>query len=85
MYKFWMVIREGNHSTSREHETRELAIEEAKRLCKKEGDKFFILEAVAAVFPEIPPIKVLDLIEAEQKAEEKQNIFEDLSYAKTAC
>lgn len=61
MKKFWMVLKEGTSLSSRMHETKGAAIEEAKRLCKKDGNRFYVLEAVTVVFPQTPPIMFMEL------------------------
>lgn len=51
--KFWMVLRANGSSTSSiRHETLDEAKKEAARLCTKEKQEFYVLEAVE--FVEIP-------------------------------
>jgi len=51
MESFYMVFVEGGHAPERKHETLEAAVQEAERLCKKQGQRTFIMKAVAACTP----------------------------------
>ena len=55
--KFWMVVKDGSHCTSKRHESREEALCEARRLTLKEKQSFYVLEAVVLVELESPPTR----------------------------
>lgn len=54
--KFWMIVTDGAAFRARE-----AAVIEASRLSAKEQRRFFIMEAVAYVEPQIVPVKVTEL------------------------
>lgn len=57
MEKFWIVIKDIKETyTSKRHPSEEEAKAEAERLCKKENARFFVLEMVAYVEPQEPPV-----------------------------
>ena len=62
MEKFWMV--HGGYKTHGvvRHESLDLAVGEAQRLCQKHGVEFYVLEAVKIIRTSKPPIEVIDLI-----------------------
>ncbi len=65
MKKFWMVLKNtGRYEPLIKHETKELAIEEADRLCRKENKKMFILETIGFVEP--APIPTTYSVEFEE-------------------
>jgi len=58
VHKFWMVYRIGGHgSPTKMHETPQLALAEAKRLCVFESAPFVVLEAQALVEPVEPKVR----------------------------
>jgi hypothetical protein len=65
MHKFWMVYRVGHGTPQKMHETPQLAVAEAKRLCQKEGAEFVVLEAMALVRPAEPKMGPLTKRERE--------------------
>ena len=57
MNKFWMVLRErGQSSPTKQHTDKLSAIEEATRLCKKEKENYYVLEAIGIVAPVDAPV-----------------------------
>jgi len=64
--EFWMVMRSeqcNGYDTmpTKRHETEAAAIEEAKRLAKKEGCEFFVLKAIGYVELPEPPVSYIKL------------------------
>jgi hypothetical protein len=61
----YAVVREGvmQKSFGKWHETKQGAIEEASRLCSKEGKEIFIvLQECALVRPQAAPVEVIEVI-----------------------
>jgi len=65
--KFWMVARIDGRGAApqRQHPSRGIAEDEAKRLAAKERTPFAVMEAVAIASPQDPPV-VLSPIEPEE-------------------
>lgn len=62
----YAVVQESGDSTSmkrfsRWHETKELAIEEAKRLSQKEGHEFSVLVEIGIARPTMPPVEFVEV------------------------
>lgn len=53
-YTFWMVYCEYGGSPKQKHESLEKAIEEAKRIMKKEGKRTYVLRCVGYLAVPIP-------------------------------
>lgn len=53
-YTFWMVYCEYGGSPKQKHESLEKAIEEAKRIMKKEGKRTYVLKCVGCLEIPIP-------------------------------
>ena len=59
--KFWMVYNPIKGVPRVEHESFQEAYDEASRLCRKEGDKFAILEVVGYVQSSHPPVEYTEV------------------------
>jgi hypothetical protein len=68
--KFWIVCKNSADLTaSKRHYTYQAAEAEAIRLCKKTAADFFILESIAVIEPQEPPVSVT-LLAAVQPSED---------------
>ena len=55
--KFWIVWSDRGKAT-KQHATKQSAIEEATRLCKKEDSVFYVMEAVNFIHQAPHPVEV---------------------------
>jgi hypothetical protein len=54
--KFWAVWRKNGGSTpTARHQSKQGAIDEASRLCRKEGEQYYVLEVIGIVSLESVP------------------------------
>jgi len=53
MESFYMVFVEGGASPTQRHKSLTEAVQEAERLCKKQGQRTFILKACAVCTPRV--------------------------------
>lgn len=59
--KFWIVWSSLKGKPMVSHDTMAGAVEEAQRLCKKEGVEFFIMEAVGSVVQREIPVEFMPI------------------------
>lgn len=69
--KYWLVHNEGRGYPSKKHDSMADAVEEATRLCKKEGSYIIILEAVGMVVPKEMPTEFIPITKDCSKNEHK--------------
>ena len=62
MKRFYMVMRDSHNNTTHiRHDSYNGALSEAKRLCRKEHDRFFILAMFRVVQPVRPEVEVINV------------------------
>ena len=66
MNKFWMVWRADGYAPVKQHATKTVALDEAKRLAAlNPGEKFFVLEAISLTTLPPPPVVTTELEESD--------------------